>query len=72
MKLSSYLQDESLSPSDFARQIGVTPRAVQFYLSGDRRPRWNIIARIAVVTGGAVTANDWAGYVEKKAEKRAA
>ena len=67
MKLAHYMKKHGIRTVDFAREIGVTVRAVDHYLSGQRTPRWDVIVRIARATDNAVTANDWADGVEKKA-----
>lgn len=59
MKLSDYLSETQTDPGKFAFEIGQTERAVESWLAGDRRPRWEALVRIAEVTGGKVTANDF-------------
>jgi transcriptional regulator with XRE-family HTH domain len=59
MKLSSYLERETLAVEQFAEQVGVDPASVRRYLRGDRRPRGRVMERIIEVTGGSVTPNDF-------------
>ena len=58
MKLKDYLRAKKLSQSQFAALIGVKDATVSRYLSGHRRPEWDVVDRIKAVTGGLVTADD--------------
>ena len=58
MKLSDYLQSNDISQADFARLIGETPQNVFRYKEG-RIPSRKSMRKIARVTEGAVTANDF-------------
>lgn len=57
MTLSEYLADKSRP--EFAKQIGVTAEAVRLWEIGRRMPRRAVMARIAEITGGAVTPADF-------------
>lgn len=60
MILRQYLSDNNLTYQAFAKLIGVGhPRTVQRYAMGVRIPDRDIMARIATLTGGQVTANDF-------------
>jgi transcriptional regulator with XRE-family HTH domain len=59
MTLASWLSREEISDADFAERIGVSRQALWRYKSCERVPRPEIMARIHVETGGAVTANDF-------------
>jgi len=59
--LKTYLDRTGVSRVQFAAQIGVTPEAVRKYLGGDRIPTREVMERIAEVTNGEVTANDFFG-----------
>ena len=59
MKLQRWLTSNDVSPSAFAARIGVTPRSVYRYLSGDTRPVPSIMVRIHAATNGKVTASDF-------------
>lgn len=59
MKLAAYLTKHQERPSAFAARVGVTPEAIRLYIKGARRPRADIIAKIAGATGRSVTANDF-------------
>jgi predicted transcriptional regulator len=61
MKLADYLQHHSIHPADFAKSIGVSRETVRRYMVGDRRPELEKLHKIAEVTGGEVTANDFFG-----------
>lgn len=59
MKLASYLTQAEISDSAFAERIGVSRQALWRYKSGDRRPEWDVLERIAHETAGQVTPNDF-------------
>lgn len=59
MKLASWLEEKNINRRDFAGRIGVSEVAVTRYLNGDRIPRRAHMLRIAEVTSGEVTANDF-------------
>lgn len=59
MKLRPYLDEQNITPADFARMIKVEPASVHRYLTGERIPRMEILGRIIQVTRGAVQANDF-------------
>lgn len=60
MKLDQYLAINGLTDDAFAQTLGVAHRlTVNRYRRGLRVPRPSIMRRIAEVTGGQVTANDF-------------
>jgi 3,4-dihydroxy 2-butanone 4-phosphate synthase/GTP cyclohydrolase II len=59
MQLAEWLEKTGTKKSAFARQIGVRPSAVTGYCNGDYAPRATKLAKIEVVTGGAVRARDF-------------
>jgi transcriptional regulator with XRE-family HTH domain len=59
MTLDEYLTSTNTSRSDFAKEIGVSEVSICRYLSGDRIPDRDRMAKIALATGGAVTPNDF-------------
>lgn len=60
MKLSEYMEAESLTPADVAQKIGVQSVATIYrYTAGTRRPSSKMLRRIHEFTNGAVTANDF-------------
>lgn len=59
MKLNDYLTSRGLTPEAFAELIEIDPVSVRRYVQETRRPKWDVAARIARVTGGEVTANDF-------------
>lgn len=65
MKLTDYLTSRGLTPEAFAELIEIDPVSVRRYMQETRRPKWDVAARIAQVTGGAVTANDFVPEVTK-------
>lgn len=60
MTLSDYLAAHKLSDASFGAAIGVKRQSVFRYRRGIRRPQWDVLATIARVTKGQVTANDFA------------
>lgn len=59
MKLAEYLSDAEIKASAFAERIGVTRQTLWRYMSGERRPEWDVLERIAQATRGQVTPNDF-------------
>lgn len=58
MKLNAYLADKKMSVADFAKLVPVDPVTVHRWISGGRFPMKHL-AKIAEITQGAVTANDF-------------
>lgn len=46
-KLEYLLTKKRISRTDFARSVGITYRALYYYLNGDRKPRKEILKRMA-------------------------
>jgi transcriptional regulator with XRE-family HTH domain len=59
MKLSDFLSESNKSAADFAREIGVTVNAVNFWCNGERTPRPAQMQKIFEVTSGVVAPNDF-------------
>jgi 3,4-dihydroxy 2-butanone 4-phosphate synthase/GTP cyclohydrolase II len=59
MKLRDYLHVNRIKRKDFAAKIGVSPAAITLLCESDTWPRRKMIERIAAVTDGQVTANDF-------------
>ncbi len=59
MKLQEYLDEKQMTSAELARQIGVTQKAVYYWLTEGRSPRPNNIRAVSKATNGAVTAMDW-------------
>jgi DNA-binding transcriptional regulator YdaS (Cro superfamily) len=59
MKLSDYLELGNIDAAAFAARINVTPKAVSYWISGDRTPRPEQMQKIIDATNGAVTPNDF-------------
>jgi transcriptional regulator with XRE-family HTH domain len=59
--LAQYLTSASIDHRQFAQRINVSPETVRRYLIGERIPDKKRMSRIALATGGAVTANDFFG-----------
>ncbi len=57
--LKSWIEDNSISRVDLARRLGVTPSAISYYESGDRRPRMPVATRLAEISQGAVPLKVW-------------
>lgn len=60
MKLETYLRDNSLTDEAFASQIGISQSQVSRIKRDKSWPTRDLMKRIAEVTDGAVTANDFA------------
>lgn len=72
MKLADFLSETGLSVIDFAGRIGVTRQALHRYISGERRPEWDVLLRISKETDGKVTPNDFLGVAVEAEPARAA
>ena len=59
MELRQYLGLRAITITAFAGSIGVSVQSVHRYLNGERIPKREVMARIAAVTGGKVTPNDF-------------
>ena len=59
VKLQKFLDDSGMTSGELARQIGVTQKAVYYWLREGRSPRPDNIRAVSKVTNGAVTASDW-------------
>jgi transcriptional regulator with XRE-family HTH domain len=59
MQLKTYLSENSVSLSEFARLVGASEGGIRKWLTGERVPRPEAVRKIQEVTGGAVTANDF-------------
>lgn len=67
MTLEDYLCKNGLKPHEFALRIDTSREAVRRYVSGERLPRPDIMARIVAATGGAVTDSEiLRAYMEKR------
>lgn len=66
MKLATYLGRNEISRKQFAALIDVDAITVGRYLSGARRPSWEIMARIAEATKGSVTADDFLDHPPRR------
>jgi len=59
MKLTDYLDANSVSRIDFAKQVGVTVEAVRLWERGERFPRRATMKAIIDLTGGNVGWEDF-------------
>ena len=59
MNLQDYLTQQGITPSEFAKRIGVSQPTVSRYLRGVRFPRLKHLVAIERETGGAVRASDF-------------
>lgn len=62
MKLRDYLDQENKPVRDFAEAISVSVAAMHRYLAGQRKPRPEVMSRIAAETKGAVQPNDFFAF----------
>src|ERR1044071_7702994 len=62
MQLSDWLKQSKSTRADFARAVEISPGRVTQLCEGDL-PSLDLAERIAKVTGGAVTPNDFVGLV---------
>lgn len=59
MTLREYMKLNSITDAEMALRIGCSRSAVLKWRYGDRIPRADQLRRIAAITDGAVTANDF-------------
>lgn len=59
MRLGIWLKKEGLRRVHFADQINVDRATISRYVTGARRPDWDVLQRIVERTKGAVTADDF-------------
>lgn len=59
MKLRKYLKLNKISQTEFALLIGVSAQAISAFCLGTRIPRPDVMQKIFLATGGAVTPNDF-------------
>jgi hypothetical protein len=59
MTLAQWLGDHELSFAEFGRRLGVTTSEARRFALGERIPRRPTMQRVFLVTGGAVTPNDF-------------
>ena len=59
MTLAEYLRERAMTREQFAEKVGAHPVTVSKWISGTMFPRREKLARIAALTGGAVTASDF-------------
>jgi 3,4-dihydroxy 2-butanone 4-phosphate synthase/GTP cyclohydrolase II len=71
MTLADFISSTKTSRSAFAAAIGVSNVSVTRYLQGARIPSKDEMLRIAEVTKGAVTPNDFYGVVPRRSRARA-
>lgn len=67
MKLADYLETKSIKRKDFAAQIGVSPATVTGWCEGTFGISKKRSKEVFDATGGAVTPNDFADFVEAEA-----
>lgn len=61
MKLRSWRKSEGLTLATLAERIETDEASLSRYERGERMPNQETMRKIAQVTGGAVTANDFYG-----------
>ena len=59
MRLDAYLSRHNLSVAEFAKPIGLTRQGVHLLVRGKRLPRLETIQKIAAVTSGKVSVQDF-------------
>ncbi len=61
ISLQEYLQKENISPSAWAKQVGISQPIITRFLSGERGISLKTARRIQKATGGLVCMEDLAG-----------
>jgi hypothetical protein len=70
MKLHDWLKSVDKSRGCFAAEIGVEEVTVGRYITGVRRPRWDILAKIMKVTDGKVGPEDFMHPLPRPSKSR--
>lgn len=59
MRLSDWITDVAkITPAEFASRLGVSRQAISRYCAGERMPDAEMVEKIEMATGGAVTVKD--------------
>lgn len=72
MILADYLVSQRQTLSDFAALLGVKVSTLHAWTTGAREPDLRSVAKIAELTGGSVTADDWVRPQRNMREAKAA
>ena len=64
MNLTQYLKAENLTQAQFAERIKARQSTVSKLCTGEKRPSWDMAARIARATDGKVPVSVWAEAAE--------
>jgi transcriptional regulator with XRE-family HTH domain len=67
-KLEQYCKARKWGPGDLAKRLGVHRNSVDRYLRGERRPSWEVLERLKVLTKGKIKADDFLPEKLKAAE----
>jgi len=59
MDLAQWLKLKGKTQAWLAKRLEVDHFSVSRYVTGRRRPEWDVLVKLADVTGGAVTADDF-------------
>jgi len=59
MKLREYLKENGIVHGFFAAKLGTTSQHLSIWLSGNSKPRLEMIAKIEELTKGKVALKDW-------------
>lgn len=62
--LTQYLKAENLTQAQFAERIEVRQSTVSKLCTGEKRPSWDLAARIARATDGKVPVSVWADVAQ--------
>lgn len=72
VKLQAYLDQSGVSKDELAEQLGVHPITIYKYVRGDRVPEPGVMVKIAEITKGQVTPNDFYDIPDAKRGRRRA
>lgn len=59
MTLEEYCTLNSITPSNLAKKFNINPLYFYRYIKGMRKPTFDMMEKIRVITDNAVCANDW-------------
>lgn len=73
MKLAAYLEEQNLTPAQFAARMGMPASTVSRILNGSRKtPRLETIAKISDATAGEVSVHDFIDQAPRPEQGQAA
>ena len=64
MHLKQYIKTQSSTVREFCKVNNLEEATIYSLVSGNRKPSYNMMAKIMKITNGAVQPNDWFDFSE--------